>query len=487
MPILSPAMRIQMIRAFPNEGHFLTNRTFQPFLCRFLIGKSALARSGPLWGSGTCFRDDHIFMDTLHIKGGNPLTGTIPISGAKNAALPLMTAALLADEEVIFDNVPRLTDVRTLIRLLTELGCEAELTDGSAESFGQGLRLNAKDITSTTAPYELVSQMRASFWVLGPLLGRFGEARVSLPGGCAIGARPVDIYIKGLEAMGATIEIVDGYVHAVAKDGLKGTSFRSSLVSVGATHTLMMAATLAEGETILENAAREPEVADLAALLNAMGAKIEGAGTETIRITGVAKLHGAEHRVLADRIEAGTFAIAAAMTGGPITLTGLVPETIEAALSALRAAGATVDVGTDTVTVSRQGEPIRPVNVVTEVYPGFPTDLQAQFMSLMTLAKGETEIVERIFENRFMHVAELARFGANISAHGDRAVVHGVDRLTAAPVMASDLRASAALIIAALAAEGETVVSRVYHLDRGFERIEEKLRACGAEIWREKA
>jgi len=426
-------------------------------------------------------------MDTLHIKGGNPLTGTIPISGAKNAALPLMTAALLTQDEVIFDNVPRLTDVRTLIRLLTELGCEAELTDGSAESFGQGLRLNAKNITSTTAPYELVSQMRASFWVLGPLLARFDEARVSLPGGCAIGARPVDIYIKGLEAMGATIEIVDGYVHAVAKDGLKGTSFRSSLVSVGATHTLMMAATLADGETILENAAREPEVADLAALLNAMGAKIEGAGTETIRITGVAKLHGAEHRVLADRIEAGTFAIAAAMTGGPITLTGLVPETIEAALSALRAAGAKVDVGTDTVTVSREGKPIRPVNVVTEVYPGFPTDLQAQFMSLMTLAEGETEIVERIFENRFMHVAELARFGANISAHGDRAVVHGVDRLTAAPVMASDLRASAALIIAALAAEGETVVSRVYHLDRGFERIEEKLRACGAEIWREKA
>jgi UDP-N-acetylglucosamine 1-carboxyvinyltransferase len=426
-------------------------------------------------------------MDTLHIKGGNPLSGTIPISGAKNAALPLMTAALLTDGDVHFDNVPRLTDVRTLVRLLTELGCEAELSEGSPDTFGQGLRLNAANIVSTTAPYELVSQMRASFWVLGPLLARFGEARVSLPGGCAIGARPVDIYIKGLEAMGATIEIVDGYVHATAKDGLKGTSFRSSLVSVGATHTLMMAATLADGETILENAAREPEVTDLAKLLNAMGAKIEGAGTETIRITGVAKLHGAEHRVLADRIEAGTFAIAAAMTGGPITLTGLVPETIEAALSALRAAGADVEVGADTVTVSRTKGPIRAVNVVTEVYPGFPTDLQAQFMSLMTLSDGESEIVERIFENRFMHVQELARFGADISLHGDMALVHGVERLTAAPVMASDLRASAALIIAALAAEGETVVNRVYHLDRGFEQIEEKLRACGAEIWREKA
>ncbi|MBG52833.1 MAG: UDP-N-acetylglucosamine 1-carboxyvinyltransferase [Alphaproteobacteria bacterium] len=426
-------------------------------------------------------------MDTLHIKGGKPLSGVIPISGAKNAALPLMTAALLTEGDVLLDNVPRLTDVRTLIRLLTELGCEAEFSEGSADSFGQGLRLNAANITSTTAPYELVSQMRASFWVLGPLLTRFGEARVSLPGGCAIGARPVDIYIKGLEAMGASIEIVDGYVHATARNGLKGTHFRSSLVSVGATHTLMMAATLAEGETVLENAAREPEVGDLAACLTAMGARIEGAGTDTIRITGVKKLGGANHRVLADRIEAGTFAIAAAMTGGPITLTGLVPETIDATLSVLRAAGARVDVSGDRVTVERTAGPIRAVDVVTEVYPGFPTDLQAQFMSLMTLADGESEIVERIFENRFMHVQELARFGANISLHGDMALVHGVKRLTAAPVMASDLRASAALIIAALAAEGETIVNRVYHLDRGFERIEEKLRACGAEIWREKA
>lgn len=426
-------------------------------------------------------------MDTLHIKGGRPLTGTIPISGAKNAALPLMTAALLSEETVHLDNVPRLTDVNTLIRLLKELGCEAELGNGGEGSFGKSLKLNARGVTSTTAPYELVSQMRASFWVLGPLLARFGEARVSLPGGCAIGARPVDIYIKGLQAMGAEIEIVDGYVHATAKKGLKGTPFRSSLVSVGATHTLMMAATLADGETVLENSAREPEVGDLADCLNAMGAKIEGAGTETIRIQGVSRLGGAAHRVLADRIEAGTFAIAAAMTGGPITLTGLVPETIDAALSALRAAGADIEVGTDSVTVSRSSGRIRPVDVLTEVYPGFPTDLQAQFMSLMTLADGESEIVERIFENRFMHVQELARFGADISLHGDMALVHGVNRLTAAPVMASDLRASAALIIAALAAEGETVVNRVYHLDRGFERIEEKLRACGAEIWREKA
>jgi len=426
-------------------------------------------------------------MDTLHIKGGKPLSGTIPISGAKNAALPLMTAALLTSDDVHFDNVPCLTDVATLQRLLRELGCETEIEGPGNGAFGQSLRLNAGNITSTLAPYELVSQMRASFWVLGPLLARFGEARVSLPGGCAIGARPVDIYIKGLQALGATIEIVEGYLHATAKDGLKGTSFRSPLVSVGATHTLMMAATLAQGETILENSAREPEVADLATCLNAMGAKIEGAGTETIRIQGVAKLHGTTHRVLADRIEAGTFAIAAAMMGGPITLTGLVPETIEAALSALRAAGATIDVGTDSVTVTRKDGPLKPVNVVTEVYPGFPTDLQAQFMSLMTVSEGESEIVERIFENRFMHVQELARFGADISLHGDMALVHGVKRLTAAPVMASDLRASAALIIAALAAEGETVVNRVYHLDRGFEQIEEKLRACGADIWREKA
>lgn len=426
-------------------------------------------------------------MDTLHIKGGKPLSGTIPISGAKNAALPLMTAALLTPGDVHFDNVPRLTDVATLLRLLRELGCEAEVGPAGKGAFGQSLHLNAGNITSTLAPYELVSQMRASFWVLGPLLARFGEARVSLPGGCAIGARPVDIYIKGLQALGATIEIVEGYLHATAKDGLKGTSFRSPLVSVGATHTLMMAATLADGETVLENAAREPEVADLAACLNAMGARIEGAGTETIHVHGVAKLHGTTHRVLADRIEAGTFAIVAAMTGGPITLTGLVPETIEAAVSALRAAGAEIEVGTDSVTVTRKEGPLRPVNVVTEVYPGFPTDLQAQFMSLMTVSEGESEIVERIFENRFMHVQELARFGADISLHGDMALVRGVKRLTAAPVMASDLRASAALIIAALAAEGETVVNRVYHLDRGFEQIEEKLRACGADIWREKA
>jgi len=426
-------------------------------------------------------------MDTLHIKGGKPLSGTIPISGAKNAALPLMTAALLTPDDMHFDNVPCLTDVATLQRLLRELGCETEVEGLGNGAFGQSLRLNAGNITSTLAPYELVSQMRASFWVLGPLLARFGEARVSLPGGCAIGARPVDIYIKGLQALGATIEIVEGYLHATAKDGLKGTSFRSPLVSVGATHTLMMAATLAEGETILENSAREPEVADLAACLNAMGAKIEGAGTETIRIQGVVKLHGTTHRVLADRIEAGTFAIVAAMMGGPITLTGLVPETIEAVLSALRAAGATIEVGTDSVTVTRKDGPLKPVNVVTEVYPGFPTDLQAQFMSLMTVSEGESEIVERIFENRFMHIQELARFGADISLHGDMALVHGVGRLTAAPVMASDLRASAALIIAALAAEGETVVNRVYHLDRGFEQIEEKLRACGADIWREKA
>lgn len=426
-------------------------------------------------------------MDTLHIKGGNRLSGTIPISGAKNATLPLMTAALLTEDEVCFSNVPRLTDVNTLIRLLKELGCETELGNGTPETFGKTLKIKAANITSRTAPYELVSQMRASFWVLGPLLTRFGDTKVSLPGGCAIGARPVDIYIKGLQAMGAEIDVVDGYVHASAPNGLTGATFRSSLVSVGATHTLMMAATLARGETVLENSAREPEVVDLANCLNAMGAKIEGAGTETIRVTGVEKLHGTDHRVLPDRIEAGTFAMAVAMTGGEVTLDGVVPETIEAALSALRACGANVKVDGDQVTVARSADRLKATNIVTEVYPGFPTDLQAQFMSLMTCADGDAEIVERIFENRFMHVQELARFGADISLHGDMAHVHGVERLTAAPVMASDLRASAALIIAALAAEGETVINRVYHLDRGFERIEEKLRACGAEIWREQA
>lgn len=426
-------------------------------------------------------------MDRIHIEGGRHLAGAIPISGAKNAALPLMTAALLSAEPLRLENVPRLTDVRTLGRLLSALGVAMDEEEGQGSDQGGGsLTLTAQEIASTTAPYELVSQLRASFWVLGPLLARCGEAKVSLPGGCAIGARPVDLYIKGLQKMGAELDLIEGYVHARAPKGLQGAVIRSSMVSVGATHTLMMAAALANGETVLENAAREPEVADLAACLCAMGAKIDGAGTSTIRIQGVARLHGATHQVLPDRIEAGTYAMAAAITGGDVTLTGVRPETIEAALSLLRAAGAWAEVQGTNVRVGRTVPRLQATDAVTQVYPGFPTDLQAQFMALMTLAEGESEITETIFENRFMHVQELARFGADISLHGDKALVRGVSQLKAAPVMASDLRASAALIIAGLAAEGETVINRVYHLDRGFERIEDKLSACGAKIWRER-
>ncbi len=419
-------------------------------------------------------------MDTIHIRGGRRLSGSIPISGAKNAALPLMTAALLTAEPVKFTNVPALTDVRSLGRLLGVLGSDVQRD-------GDSVTIATPEITSTTAPYEIVSQFRASFWVLGPLVARCREAKVSLPGGCAIGARPVDLYIKGLQKMGAEIDLVEGYVLAKAPEGLKGTVIRSPIVSVGVTHTLMMAATLAEGETVLENAAREPEVSDLAHCLVSMGAKIQGIGTSTLRIEGVEKLHGTTHRVIADRIEAGTYAIAAAMTGGEVTLEGVNAETFEAALSVLRAAGAGVDVQQGQVRIYRNGERLQATNAVTQVFPGFPTDLQAQFMALMTTAEGESEITETIFENRFMHVQELARFGADISLHGDKALVRGVEKLKAAPVMASDLRASAALVVAALAAEGETTINRVYHLDRGFERLEEKLRACGADIWRAKA
>jgi len=428
-------------------------------------------------------------MDTIHIRGNRRLNGTIPISGAKNAALPLMIAALLTDETLTLTNIPRLTDVRTLAKLLGVLGSKVERTEAAdaASLDGDTLSLSTPEILSTLAPYEIVSQIRATFWVLGPLLARCRTAKVSLPGGCAIGARPVDLYLKGLQKMGAEIVLEEGYVLASAPDGLKGAVIRSPIVSVGATHTLLMAATLAEGETVLENAAREPEITDLARCLIAMGAKIEGVGTSTLRITGVKHLRGATHTVVADRIEAGTYAIAAAMTGGDVTLTGAEAETFEAALSVLRAAGANVEASPGRIRITRNGERLQATDVVTQVFPGFPTDLQAQFMALMTVAEGESEITETIFENRFMHVQELARFGANISLHGDKALVHGVERLTGAPVMASDLRASAALVIAALAAEGETTINRVYHLDRGFDRMEEKLSACGADIWRVKA
>lgn len=428
-------------------------------------------------------------MDTIHIRGRQRLNGTIPVSGAKNAALPLMIASLLTDETLTLTNIPRLTDVRTLSKLLGVLGASVERSESAnhAKLEGDTLALTTPEIVSTVAPYEIVSQIRATFWVLGPLLARCGTAKVSLPGGCAIGARPVDLYLKGLQKLGAEIHLEEGYVLASAPNGLKGAVIRSPIVSVGATHTLLMAATLAEGETVIENAAREPEITDLANCLVAMGAKIEGIGTSTLRIQGVDKLHGATHRVVADRIEAGTYAIAAAMTGGDVFLEGADPESFEAVLSVLRAAGASVEAKPGGIRITRNGEKLQATNIVTQVFPGFPTDLQAQFMALMTVAEGESEITETIFENRFMHVQELARFGANISLHGDKALVHGVERLTGAPVMASDLRASAALVIAALAAEGETTINRVYHLDRGFDRMEEKLSACGAEIWRAKA
>ncbi|MDF1686979.1 MAG: UDP-N-acetylglucosamine 1-carboxyvinyltransferase [Parvibaculaceae bacterium] len=429
-------------------------------------------------------------MDKIKIIGGQPLNGRISISGAKNAALPLMTAGILTEGTLRLEHVPHLTDVRTLGTLLGSLGIDVGYDERPLNGdlgAGDVWTLNGANINSQFAPYDLVSKMRASFWVLGPLLARFGQAKVSLPGGCAIGARPVDLYIKGLQAMGAEIEIDEGYVIAKApKGGLVGATVRSKMVSVGVTHTLMMAATLANGETVLENSASEPEVKDLADCLIKMGARIEGAGTSTIRIQGVDSLMGATHRVLPDRIEAGSFAMAAAMTGGELTLCGVKHETIESALSVLRACGVHSEVNEDEILIRRNEERLLGTNVVTQVYPGFPTDLQAQFMSLMTTAKGDSDITETIFENRFMHVQELARFGADISLHGDKAIVHGVERLKGAPVMASDLRASAALIIAGLAAEGETTISRVYHLDRGFDRIEEKLSRCGALITREK-
>ncbi len=426
-------------------------------------------------------------MDKIRIVGGNRLNGVIPISGAKNAALPLIIASLLTDERLTLENVPRLRDVSLLTRILSNHGVDYSLNGkrpGEDHLAGQTIHLTAREIVDTRAPYDLVSQMRASFWVIGPLLARAHKAKVSLPGGCAIGTRPVDLFIAGLEALGAKIEIEAGYVVADAPGGLIGARYVFPKVSVGATHTLMMAATLAKGETILENAAREPEVTDLADCLIAMGAKIEGAGTSTIRIQGVARLHGATHRVVPDRIETGTYAMAVAMTGGDVTLTDTSPDLLQAALDVIAATGTEVIPVENGIRIRREGGPILPVDVVTAPFPAFPTDLQAQFMALMTRAEGVSRITETIFENRFMHVAELARFGARIDIEGRTATVTGVETLTGAPVMATDLRASVSLVIAGLVAEGETIVSRVYHLDRGFERLEEKLSRCGAVIER---
>jgi UDP-N-acetylglucosamine 1-carboxyvinyltransferase len=426
-------------------------------------------------------------MDKILVNGNGPLNGTIPISGAKNAALPLMIASMLSEESLVLENVPRLADVDSLIRILENHGIDYRVEGkrrGNLEMSGRTIHFSAAEIIDTTAPYELVSKMRASFWVIGPLLARMGEARVSLPGGCAIGTRPVDLFIDSLAALGADISIDHGYINASAPDGLIGTRYRFPKVSVGATHVLMMAATLAKGTTIIENAAREPEVTDLGQCLNAMGAKVSGLGTSTITIVGVEKLHGARHRVVADRIEAGTFAMAVTMTGGKVYLKGVQPHLLQTVLDTLENVGATIECDDGGIKVSRNGGLLKPTNITTEPFPGFPTDLQAQFMALMTRADGISEITETIFENRFMHVQELARLGADISLDGQKATVTGVDSLNGAPVMATDLRASVSLVIAALVADGETTVNRVYHLDRGFEMLEEKLSGCGAKIER---
>jgi UDP-N-acetylglucosamine 1-carboxyvinyltransferase len=426
-------------------------------------------------------------MDSIRIVGGQPLNGRIPISGAKNAALPLMIASIMTDDTLTLENVPHLADVEQLLRILGNQGVDYSV-NGRRErqdaGYSRTIHFTARNIVDTTAPYELVSKMRASFWVIGPLLARMGVARVSLPGGCAIGTRPVDLFIEGLQALGAEIEIDGGYVDARAPKGLIGARYVFPKVSVGATHVLVMAAALAKGESIIENAAMEPEIVNLANCLNAMGAKIHGAGTPTVTIQGVHSLSGARFAVLPDRIETGTYAMAVAMTGGDVTLVGAESALLQNAFDILGDAGVEISNVADGVRVYRNGNGIKPVDVTTAPFPGFPTDLQAQFMALMTKAGGQSHITETIFENRFMHVQELARLGAKISLSGQTATIEGVDRLKGAPVMATDLRASASLVIAGLAAEGETTISRVYHLDRGFEKLEEKLSLCGATIER---
>jgi UDP-N-acetylglucosamine 1-carboxyvinyltransferase len=414
-------------------------------------------------------------MDSIRIVGGVPLSGTIHISGAKNAALPLMTCGLLTDERLVLSNVAKLADLATMAELLAQHGL-------AVEPDGRSLSLGGR-ITNTEAPYDIVRKMRASILVLGPLLARCREARVSLPGGCAIGTRPVDLHLKGLEAMGAVIKLDGGYVEAVAPQGLHGASIVFPFVSVGATENLLMAATLADGVTTLKNAAREPEISDLAHCLTAMGAKIEGIGTDTLSIEGVKTLHGASHAILPDRIETGTYACAAAITGGDVLLENARAEDLGAVLASLQEAGVVITPEANGFRVARAGA-LHGVDVMTEPFPGFPTDMQAQFMALMAVAEGASMVTETIFENRFMHVPELNRMGARINAHGSSAIIRGVPKLSGAPVMATDLRASVSLVLAGLAAEGETTVNRVYHLDRGYEAVEQKLAACGARIER---
>lgn len=421
-------------------------------------------------------------MDEIVISGGHRLRGEIAVSGSKNAVLPLMVAGLLTDEKLILRGTPRLADTRTLANVLAELGATVE---EFGKGPGEGVSIDTPKLASTRASYEWVSKMRASFWVLGPLLARAHEAQVSLPGGCAIGTRPVDLYLNGLAAMGADISVEGGYVNATAKGGLEGARVDFPFVSVGATHVLLMAACLAKGETVITNAATEPEVVDVGRCLMAMGAQIDGLGTRMLTINGVARLHGADHTVTRDRIEAGAFALAVAATGGDVTLTGIDEAALGALAPAMRLAGAALS-ATDTglQIIGPEGRP-QSTPITTEPYPGFATDLQAPFMGLMCCATGVSRIRETIFENRFMHVQELARLGADISLEGDTAIVTGVERLYGAPVMATDLRASVTLVIAGLMAEGETRISRVYHLDRGYERIEEKLSAVGADIRRD--
>ena len=426
-------------------------------------------------------------MDRIKITGGAKLHGSIPISGAKNAALPLMITSLLTPNTVELENVPRLADVQTLLRILANHGVDYAINGkrpGERAETGQTLRLTAASIVDTTAPYELVSKMRAGFWVIAPLLARMGAARISLPGGCAIGTRPVDLLIMALERLGAVIDIEAGYVVAKAPRGLKGAEIEFPKVTVGGTHTALMGAVMADGTSVIHNAAREPEVVDLAQCLIAMGGRIEGAGSSTITVHGVTALSGAHHSVLPDRIETGTYAMAIAMTGGDVLLEGARPDLLQSALDAITEAGAEISATNEGVRVKRNGQGLLPVDVTTNPFPGFPTDLQAQFMALMSHAKGTSTIRETIFENRFMHVQELARLGARIRLDGDAAYVEGVEKLKGAPVMATDLRASVSLVIGGLAAEGETLINRVYHLDRGFEGLETKLSRCGANIER---
>jgi len=418
-------------------------------------------------------------MDKFVVRGGNPLLGTVRISGAKNAALPAMAAALLTDEPVILENIPQVRDIETERKLLSAMGAEVELGYGRAQ---HRTTICCRDLVNPEASYELVKTMRASTLVLGPLVARMGDARVSLPGGCAIGARPINLHLKGLEKLGATIRQEHGYVHASARR-LQGARVVFERITVTGTEDLLMAATLAEGETILENCAREPEVVDLAALLNKMGAQIEGAGSHRIRVCGVDKLHGARHRIIPDRIEAGTFVIAGALTGGDLTVTNCEPRHLEALLQKLEECGVKVSTNGESVRVVGNGA-LKSADMVTEEYPGFPTDMQAQYMALATQADGSSVITENIFENRFIHALELVRMGANVKIEGSRAVVRGRTPLSGAAVQASDLRASASLVLAALVADGETIIDRVYHIDRGYEHIEEKLRGAGAQIRR---